>query len=462
MRAPQRASRRAATVTTAAARDARAARRSALRRAGRLTHDAAKRAPTHASPAPIAPQGAAGAELSASQPAGGDEAAPPAPALAQPDVALAAVARAVLLGRPRVAAALLDTGAMPRGHGAAVLLVLACADAPLRVPVGACRDAKGPDASGASAMRAVMAVLLSRRAIRDEMLPGGGGRVSATLARRGLWDRALLLSSDACVTRTAATQARATLLAVAAERGDAAPLAALLAALERRTLARLRGARSARRRLSAAYDARGLARTLCTYLLPMCTRPPRTSACDGGERAHCMALVGASARRLRCAADGGAIELPPPLADLPEADDDDDVDMESDSDDDDEQDDALAEGPADPVALRDILPRPDALFPAPAAAHDAACAAVVASLADGAPLTWSRGAHAACPPALRASVRAAACALHAVGLPPELLEAVVARAAEATLWPGLRWEAPGEARYIHTPPPTSLAQLERR
>ena len=372
------------------------------------------------------------------------------------------MARAVLLGRPRVAAALLDTGALPRGHGAAVLLVLACADAPLRLPVGACEAEDANSLSGASAMRAVMAVLLSRRAIRDEVLPGTGGRVSATLARRGLWDRALLLSSDARLGRTAATQSRATLLAVAAERGDAAALAVLVAALERRALERLRSARSARCRHSAAYDACGLARTLCAHLLPMCTRPPAASACAGGERAHCVALIGASARRLRCAAAGGAFDLPPPLTDLPDADDDDAVGMDSDSDDDQME----AEGPTadidEPEALCDIMPSPGALFSAPPAAHDDACAAVVASLSTGAPLTWSRAAHRACPPAFRATVRAAACALHAVGLPPELLEAVVARAAQATLWPGLRWAAPGAARYVHTPPPTSLAQLERR
>ena len=39
-----------------------------------------------------------------------------------------------------------------------------------------------------------------------------------------------------------------------------------------------------------------------------------------------------------------------------------------------------------PAALADILPAFETLFPLPAAAHDAACAAVAASLAEGAPL----------------------------------------------------------------------------
>ena len=102
------------------------------------------------------------------------------------------------------------------------------------------------------------------------------------------------------------------------------------------------------------------------------------------------------------------------------------------------------------------------LFPAPAAAHGAQCAAVAASLAAGVPFTWSRAGDAACPPAFRATARGAACALRAAGLPSELLEAVVARAAEQQLWLGLRWVAPGTARFIHTPPPAALTQLECR
>ena len=64
-------------------------------------------------------------------------------------------------------------------------------------------------------------------------------------------------------------------------------------------------------------------------------------------------------------------------------------------------------------------------------------------------------AHAACPPAFRAAMRAAACSLRTAGLPPELLQVVVCHAAEAQLWPG-------SSRGVHTPPPTSLAELERR
>ena len=44
------------------------------------------------------------------------------------------------------------------------------------------------------------------------------------------------------------------------------------------------------------------------------------------------------------------------------------------------------------------------LFPAPAAAHGAQCAAVAASLAAGVPFTWSRAGDAACPPAFRATM----------------------------------------------------------
>jgi hypothetical protein len=53
--------------------------------------------------------------------------------------------------------------------------------------------------------------------------------------------------------------------------------------------------------------------------------------------------------------------------------------------------------------------------------------------------------------------RAAACSLRAAGLPPDLLEAVCG-AAEAQLWPGSSHDAHG----VHTLPPTSLAELERR
>ena len=309
-------------------------------------------------------------------------------------------------------------------------------------------------------MRATMAALLSRGAVRDEVLPGSGMRVSAALAHRGQWDGALLLASgDRSGSHVSRTQARGTLLAVAAEHGAAAPLAALLAALERRALLKLYRARSGGRRNAAARDACGLARTLCTHLLRLLTRPPAVAgvAPPPGERPHCIALVGATARRLRAAAGGSAAEPPPPLADLPESSD------SSESDDDDSDDDGEEGSTASPspAALADIVPTPEVLFPAPAAAHDAACAAVAASLAEGVPLVWSSSTHSACPPAFRAAIRTAACALRAVGLPSELLEPVVGRAAEAQLWPELHWEAPGVAHFIHTPPPTSLAELER-
>jgi hypothetical protein len=158
-----------------------------------------------------------------------------------------------------------------------------------------------------------------------------------------------------------------------------------------------------------------------------------------------------------CAAAGGTVVEPLPLlADLPDSDDDSsDDDSESDSESDGE------EGPTfspRPAALADVMPALETLFPLPAASHDAACAAVAASLAEGAPLAWSPATHSACPPAFRAAMRAAACSLRAMGLPPGLLEAVVCRAAEAQLWPGSSLDAPG----VHTLPPTSLAELERR
>jgi hypothetical protein len=266
---------------------------------------------------------------------------------------------AVLLGRADLAAALLDAGVAPRGRDATDLLFAACADEPLRVPSVNFQEVKIPTAIGATpatAMRATMAALLSRHAIRDEVLPGGGERVSGVLARRGLWDRALLLASgDRSGSRASRTQARGTLLAVAAEHGAAAPLAALLAALERQALLRLGRAadRSAARR-NAARDACGLARTLCTHLLPLLTRPPVVAgaAPPRGERPHCVALVGATARRLRAAACGAVVEPLPLLADLPESDDDS-------SDDDSESDDDGEEGPTfspHPAALADIMP----------------------------------------------------------------------------------------------------------
>ncbi len=370
---------------------------------------------------------------------------------------------AVLLGRADLAAALLDAGIAPRGRDATDLLFAACADEPLRVPSVNFQEVKIPTAIGATpatAMRATMAALLSRHAIRDEVLPGGGDRVSGMLARRGLWDRALLLASgDRSGSRASRTQARGTLLAVAAEHGAAAPLAALLAALERQALLRLgRAADRPAARRNAARDACGLARTLCSHLLPLLARPPvvADAAPPRGERPHCVALVGATARRLRAAAGGAVVEPLPLLVDLPESDDDSsDDDSESDSESDGE------EGPMvspHPAALADILPALETLFPLPAASHDAACAAVAASLAEGAPLAWSPATHSACPPAFRAAMRAAACSLRASGLPPELLKAVVCRAAEAQLWPGSSLDAPG----VHTLPPTSLAELERR
>ena len=252
---------------------------------------------------------------------------------------------------------------------------------------------------------------------------------------------------------------------MAAERGAAAPLAALLAALERKALLRLHSARSASRLSAAKRDAQGLARTLCAHLLPLLTRPQTNAPCGEEQRPHCMALLGATARRLRAAAAGDAVDPPPPMAELADeeeeeesdSDGDDDDDASSDTDDDDEEGDD-----GDAMALHDVLPSHEALFPAPAAPHDAACAAVAASLADGVPLQWSRESHAACPAAFREAARAAACALQAAGMPPELLDVVVGRAAEAQLWSGVSWEAPGVARFITTPPPTRLAQLERR
>ena len=368
----------------------------------------------------------------------------------------------MLLGRADLVAALLAAGVAPRGRAATMLLLAACCDEPLRAPSVNFQEGKSPvaiDASPATAMRDTMAALLSRRAIRDEVLPGGGVRASGMLARRGLWDRALLLASgDRSGSHVSRTQARGTLLAVAAEHGAAAPLAALLGALERRALLKLQGAQSASRRNAAARDACGLARTLCTHLLPLLTRPPHLAgtAPPRGERPHCVALVGATARRLRVAAAGADVEPLPPLVDLTE--------LDSDSESDEDEDDPVPEGKEGPTAslhraaaLADILPRVETLFPAPAAAHDS-CAAVAALLAEGAPLVWSPTTHAACPPAFRAAMRAAACSLHAVGLPPELLQAVVRHAAGSELWPGSSWDVPG----VHTLLPTSLAELERR
>ena len=130
------------------------------------------------------------------------------------------------------------------------------------------------------------------------------------------------------------------------------------------------------------------------------TRPPVVAgaAPPRGERPHCVALVGATARRLRAAAGGVVVEPLPLLADLPDLDDDSsDDDSESDDDDDDPPPDG-EEGPtASPrpaAALADILPGHETLFPVPAAAHDAGCAAVAALLAEGAPLAWSPAAHA--------------------------------------------------------------------
>jgi hypothetical protein len=248
---------------------------------------------------------------------------------------------------------------------------------------------------------------------------------------------------------------------VAAERGAAAPLAALLAALERKALLRLHSARSASRLSAAKRDAQGLARTLCAHLLPLLTRPQTNAPCGEEQRPHCMALLGATARRLRAAAAGDALDPPPPMAELAEEEEEEE-ESDSGSDSDDEDASSDEDGDGDAMALHDVLPSHEALFPAPAAPHDAACAAVAASLADGVPLQWSRESHAACPAAFREAARAAACALQAAGMPPELLEGVVGRAAEAQLWSGVSWEAPGVARFITTPPPTRLAQLERR
>ena len=409
------------------------------------------------------PAAAATAAQPASRGAGGTAETVP-PATLRPTVG--DVARAVLYGRPELVAALLDAGALPRGHASMPLLYAACAEVPLARPGG---DPNSQKRTGAAAMRAAMHVLLSRRAIRDEAMPTAtsgvrGARLSAVLARRGIWDRALLLASHGSGTEARRAQARATLLAVAAERGAAAPLAALLAALERKALLRLRSARSASRLAAAKRDARGLARTLCAHLLPLLTRPQAGPVRDE-QRPHCFALLGATARRLRAAASGEAVEAPLPMTELvdeeeeeEESDSDSDDDASSDMDDDDED----ATGDGDAMALHDVLPGREALFPAPAAPHDAACAAVATSLADGVPLQWSRMTHGACPAAFREAMRATACALQAKGMPPELLEAVVGRAAEAQLWPCVRWEAPGVARFITTPSPTRLEQLERR
>ena len=469
MRAPQFASRRAATSVSAAGRDSRAVGRSSLRGDSQSSAEAAKRAATPAEDAPAVPAAAATAAQAASWGAGGIAETVP-PATLRPTTA--AVARAVLYGRPDLAAALLDAGALPHGHTSMCLLYAACAEVPLTRPGGDPNSQKLSGVSGAAAMRAAMHVLLSRRAIRDEAMPcangARGARLSAVLARRGIWDRALLLASRGNNTEARRAQARATLLAVAAERGAAAPLAALLAALERKALLRLTSARSASRLSAAKRDAQGLARTLCAHLLPLLTRPQTNAPCGEEQRPHCMALLGATARRLRAAAAGDAVDPPPPMAELAEEEEEEEEESDSGSDSDDE--DASSDMDADDeegddgdaMALHDVLPSHEALFPAPAAPHDAACAAVAASLADGVPLQWSVETHGACPAAFREAARAAACALQAAGMPAELLEGVIGRAAEAQLWPGVSWEAPGVARFITTPPPTRLAQLERR
>jgi hypothetical protein len=410
------------------------------------------------------PAAAATAAQAASWGAGGIAETVP-PATLRPTTA--AVARAVLYGRPDLAAALLDAGALPHGHTSMCLLYAACAEVPLTRPGGDPNSQKLSGVSGAAAMRAAMHVLLSRRAIRDEAMPcangARGARLSAVLARRGIWDRALLLASRGNNTEARRAQARATLLAVAAERGAAAPLAALLAALERKALLRLTSARSASKRAAAKRDAQGLARTLCAHLLPLLTRPQTNAPCGEEQRPHCTAVLGATARRLRAAAAGDAVDPPPPMAELAEEEEEEEEESDSGSDSDDEDASSDEEGDdGDAMALHDVLPSHEALFPAPAAPHDAACAAVAASLADGVPLQWSVETHGACPAAFREAARAAACALQAAGMPPELLEVVVGRAAEAQLWSGVSWEAPGVARFITTPPPTRLAQLERR
>ena len=448
MRPPPRASRRAPVDSDReAARGETACRNSGRAPGAKRTRTPAARRAGAAAP-PRASRGAAT----------GEPAAPAAAATSREAEVSELYAFAVRLGRADLVAALLDAGVAPCGRAATMLLFVACADEPLRAPAVNFQEANGPVAFDAS-MRATMAALLARRAIRDEVLPGGGLRASGMLARRGLWDRALLLASgDRSGSHVSRTQARGTLLAVAAEHGAATPLAALLAALERGALLKLRGAQSASRRNAAARNACGLARTLCTHLLPLLTRPPQLAgtAPPRGERPHCVALVGATARRLRAAAGGAAVELLPPLTDLPDSDDDSsDTESDSESDEDNGEVGPRRALPQPAAALADILPGLEALFPAPAAAHDAGCAAVVASLAEGAPLVWSAAAHAACPVAFRAAMRAAACSLHAVGLPPELLQAVVRHAAEAQLWPG-------SSSGHHTPPPASLAELERR
>ena len=81
------------------------------------------------------------------------------------------------------------------------------------------------------------------------------------------------------------------------------------------------------------------------------------------------------------------------------------------------------------------------------------------NFAAGVPLTWTRSGHAAYPAPFRAAARVAALALHRRGLPSPLIELIVARAADGAAWPGLLWDAPGVARFIHTRAPRTLDEL---
>lgn len=179
----------------------------------------------------------------------------------------------------------------------------------------------------------------------------------------------------------------------------------------------------------------------------------------------------AALEQAACAAERGAPCSWVPdagLSDLPDSDVD-DADVGGSADDDIHQapqhHDA-ASGP--PVDLRFSVAE---LFPAPPQAHDAACVAVLRSCAAAVPLAWSRASHCSHPPSFRASARAAALALHRRGVPPPLVERIVALAARATLWPGVQWvrvrgattvheeEQLCVARFIGTPAPASLDEL---
>jgi hypothetical protein len=381
------------------------------------------------------------------------------PLAAADDVPLV-VATASLHGRVDVLTVLLDAGVRLQPipeldylpHDEQLLCFAALAPLPLWArPASAQRPTSEP-AAVVAALRGVCAALLARDGVTDARMHLGvlgvpeGVRLSSLTARRGFWDRAVLIAWRGNSGAAARNEARLAVLALAVSLAALAPAAVLLAHASRWCLTS-HSARRRRRRASLLISA---TRTL----QEVCTRP-RVPHAPHAERPHLLALllhtaVGVAAG---AAADDGlrALRLAaaaPPLQDF--------------RDDLSDADEAYGLLDGSDSDSEEELPPPTAatLFPGAAMPHDAACASVLRNFAASVPLRWSPAAHRAYPEAFRRAARATALSLARRELPAALRECIVARLAELAVWPDLLWgAAAGAARYIHTPPPASLAAL---